>query len=107
MTDEVKFTDAQWDELARAAEAFAGVLDQEGGRLRDVMAINWAGSCSEGVGIVDNLRLLLYGEGPSSFKGAINSEALYLRQLAVQCRGAGTALAVSDSDSEQRFRDAT
>lgn len=86
MTDEVKFTDAQWDELARAAEAFAGVLETERHRLNNVLMRNWAGDCDEGVGTIDNLRTLLQGNMSGSFGHAVSSEAEYLRALAEHIR---------------------
>lgn len=95
MTDEVKFTDAQWDELARAAEAFAGVLDIEKVRLRAVAATNWAGNCGEGNGIMDNLRELIHGEN-GSFAGAVTAEVEYLKSVALQCRRSKTVLTRAD-----------
>jgi hypothetical protein len=103
VTDEVKFTDAQWDELARAAEAFAEVLEAERKRLDNVLTVNWAGACSEGVGVLDNLRLLLQGAGGNSFGGAINSEVVYLLGLAQKCREATNVLSGEDSISASTF----
>ena len=102
MTDEVKFTDAQWDELARAAEAFAGVLEDERGRMRDTLAKNWAGDCMEGVAVFENLRQLLHGDS-SSFTQSANAEAAYLRSLAAQCRKAKLTMADTDILSSESF----
>lgn len=102
MTDEVKFTDAQWDELARAAEAFATVLDDQRDHLRDVLVSNWAGVCTEGVALIANLRSLMIGES-DSFHHAIDSESTYLRNLAAQCRRSKASLQSVDVASSNSF----
>jgi hypothetical protein len=103
VTDEVKFTDAQWDEVARAAETFAGVLENESGRLKDVVTTNWAGDCAEGTGLIDNLRQILYGENSNSFSDAINSEAQYLRALSRQCATTKDSLLSEDEKISSQF----
>jgi hypothetical protein len=107
VTDEVKFTDAQWDELARAAEAFAKVLEDENGRLKDAVSTNWAGNCAEGLGLIDNLRQLLYGDGSNSFSDAILSEAEFLRGLSRQCSNAKETLVSQDEQAISRFSGAS
>jgi hypothetical protein len=102
VTDEVKFTDAQWDALAQAAEAFASVLEAEKVRLRAVAAKNWAGQCGEGNGIIENLRELIHGEN-GSLAEAVTSEAEYLKVVAVQCRRSKERLAEADSASAEQF----
>jgi hypothetical protein len=102
VTDEVKFTDAQWDELARAAEAFATVLDEQRDSLRDVLISNWAGSCAEGADLIKNLRELTNGEA-GSFHHAIGSESDYLRALAVQCRTSKATLQSADDTSAEQY----
>lgn len=106
MTDEVKFTDEQWDKVAEAAEVFARALESERRSLKNLLKKNWAGDCAEGVGTIDNLRMLLHGEGPSSFSGAVESEAAYLRSLAIQCRDAKSSLTVDDLRNANQFRSA-
>ena len=103
MTDEVKFTDAQWDELARAAEAFATVLEMQRKQLDNVLTSNWAGDCGEGHGVIENLRLLLQGAGSGSFGGAINSEVVYLLDLAQRCRNANSTLSGDDLVAADKF----
>jgi hypothetical protein len=107
VTDEVKFTDAQWDALAQAAETFAGALETERLRLNNVLMKNWAGNCDEGLGTIDNLRLLLQGTEPSSLGGAVSSEAEYLRALASHIRAAKSGLIIDDGKSSDFFRNAT
>jgi hypothetical protein len=102
VTDEVKFTDAQWDELARAAEAFAEVLEDERGRIRDTVAKNWAGDCAEGLAVFQNLRQLLHGDS-NSFTQSANAEAVYLRDLALQCRKSKTTLSDADNYHSEQF----
>jgi hypothetical protein len=106
VTDEVKFTDAQWDALAQAAEAFAVALESERIHLEDVLGINWAGNCVEGLGVLENLRLLLQGPGLNSFGGAINSEVAYLRSLAQRCRDSSNTLTTEDAVASGQFRNA-
>jgi hypothetical protein len=103
VTDEVKFTDAQWDALAQAAEAFAGALDDEQSRLRDLLAKNWAGECVEGQGIFASLKHLLHGEN-GSFVQAVDSEAQYLKGVATQCRRSKTDLDVTDTATSEQFQ---
>lgn len=98
MTDEVKFTDEQWDKVAQAAETFATALDNEKVRLRSVLATNWAGACSEGEGTMENLRALLHGS-QQSFEGAMESEATYLRGVASACTGAKRGLDGEDGSN--------
>lgn len=103
MTDEVKFTDAQWDELARAAEAFATVLEMQRKQLDNVLTSNWAGACGEGRGVIENLRLLLQGAGSGSFGGAIKSEVVYLLDLAQRCRDANSTLSGENLVAANKF----
>ena len=104
MTDEVKFTDAQWDELARAGEAFATVLEEQQSLLRAVLVQNWAGQCEEGNGLLENLRAIVHG-GDSSFVQAIDAEAKYLRSHAAVCRSSRDALqSVDDQNSNDLVR---
>lgn len=98
MTDEVKFTDEQWDRVATAAEVFAATLDDEKSRLRSLLATNWAGACQEGEGTMANLRALLHG-GQDSFEGAMESEATYLRSVASACHGAKEGLNTADGSN--------
>lgn len=102
MTDEVKFTDAQWDELARAAEAFATVLDDQQVLLTYVLSTNWAGQCAEGTGLMDNLRSVLHG-GTNSFVNSIVSEASYLRSLAKVCSESKTSLNAVEAENAGVF----
>jgi hypothetical protein len=104
VTDEVKFTDAQWDELARAAEAFANVLERERIRLKDVLVKNWAGECGEGLGTFENLRHLVQNDESGSFGQAIASEAQYLMSLAAQIRNAKSSLVTEDNAGSSQFR---
>ncbi len=104
MTDEVKFTNEQWDALAEAAEVFAVALDEErksherrrlqglGGRLRRRYRYN-----RESPAVV-------HGEGPDSFAGSVRSEADYLRWFATQCRNAKTELGSEDASNTLRFQ---
>ena len=102
MTDEVKFTDAQWDELARAAEAFATVLDDQQVLLTYVLSTNWAGQCAEGTGLMDNLRSVLHG-GTNSFVNSIASEASYLRSLAKVCGDAKHSFNAAEAENAGVF----
>ncbi|WP_143696489.1 hypothetical protein [Williamsia muralis] len=104
MTDEVKFTDAQWDELARAAEAFATVLQEEQSNLVNVLMTNWAGECAEGEGVIANLRELIRGGGNSSLAQVLDSESSYLRSLASNCIKSKTSMNVADMESAVGFR---
>ncbi|WP_168176709.1 hypothetical protein [Williamsia sp. 1135] len=96
MTDEVKFTNEQWDALAEAAEVFAETLVTEREKLSNVLLKNWAGECEEGRGTINNLRFLLNGLGQDSFAGAIESESAYLRGIANTCRSAKNNLSGVD-----------
>jgi hypothetical protein len=107
LTDEVKFTAEQWETVARAAEVFARALDDERGRLRDVLTKNWAGDCGEGVGTIENLRLLLNGASSESLAGAISSEVVYLLQIANKSRMAKESLTAQDLAHGSKFRSAT
>lgn len=98
MTDEVKFTNEQWDALAEAAEVFAETLYAEKQKLRGVLATNWAGACAEGEGTFENLRTLLH-DGPDSFIGSMDSEMLYLRSIAANCVNAKQGLTATDNFS--------
>jgi uncharacterized protein YukE len=102
VTDEVKFTDAQWDALAQAAEAFADTLEDERGRIRDTLAKNWAGDCVEGLAVFENLRQLLHGDA-NSFTQAANAESNYLRNLAAQCRNSKETLGAVDQYQSDQF----
>lgn len=102
VTDEVKFTNEQWDALAEAAEVFAATLDDERARLRDVLVSNWAGACAEGESTMDNLKALVHGDS-GSFSQAIFSEASYLKDVALGCRGAKTILKTVDHDNSSGF----
>lgn len=103
MTDEVKFTDEQWDRVAEAAEVYAQALEDERGLLRNVLTKNWAGDCGEGRETIDNLRRLLNGADQESFSGVVNSEAEYFRSLAIQCRSAKTTLSAEDVQGGNHF----
>ncbi|PYE14691.1 hypothetical protein DFR67_112153 [Williamsia limnetica] len=103
MTDEVKFTNEQWDALAEAAEVFAQTLDDERGLLTHVLGTNWAGECAEGVGVTENLKDLLRG-ADASFATAIRDEAQYLRAFAAQCVNSKNALNGSDMGSAIQFK---
>lgn len=104
MTDEVKFTDAQWDELARAAEAFATVLEEQQSLLRAVLVQNWAGQCEEGNGLLENLRAIVHG-GKGSFVQAIDAEAKYLTSHASLCRASRSTLqSVDEQNSDDLVR---
>lgn len=102
MTDEVKFTDAQWDELARAAEAFATLLDDQQVLLTYVLSTNWAGQCAEGTGLMDNLRLVLHG-GRNSIANLIASEASYLRTFSEVCSDSKTSLNAVEAENAGVF----
>lgn len=106
MTDEVKFTDEQWDKVAEAADIYAQALEDQRGFLRDVLTKNWAGDCGEGAGTIENLRHLLNRGGSESFSGVVNSEAEYFRLLANQCRNAKATLSYGDSRNGSQFRNA-
>ncbi|WP_207842560.1 hypothetical protein [Williamsia soli] len=103
MTDEVKFTNEQWDALAEAAEVFAATLEEERTKLFHVLSKNWAGQCLEGEGIIANLKDLLRG-ADSSFSSAIVEEATYLKNLAAECHNSKVSLNKADSGSSERFK---
>ncbi|MCZ4552827.1 hypothetical protein BH683_021305 [Williamsia sp. 1138] len=107
MTDEVKFTNEQWDALAEAAEVFAKALDEEHESLANILTTNWAGECAEGIGTIENLRMVLADGGVSSFSGAIKSESDYMRSLATQCRLAKASLSSADLESTNDYHDAS
>lgn len=103
VTDEVKFTNEQWDALAEAAEVFAETLEHERERLVHVLSKNWAGECLEGEGVVANLKDLIRGPN-ASFSAAISTESAYLRDLASQCGQAKQDLSAVDNDKSERFK---
>ncbi len=102
MTDEVKFTDEQWDRVAAAAETFAAALEHERAKLVHVLSKNWAGQCLEGEGVVANLKDLIRGPN-ASFSSAISTESAYLRSLAIHCAQSKAALESADEESAERF----
>jgi len=103
MADEVQFTDEQWETVAKAAEVFAGVLQEEQAGLRLVLSSNWAGVCAEGEGTMRNLRDLLRGES-GSFAQSIMSEADYLKDVARRCRASKSFLTETDGMQAEKFR---